>query len=113
MSEEQTFRSDIDHRWFKMKSKAYNGEVRRSEKDFDTLQLGLLLAQGPVALTAKSGFKAAHVVAATGGWLGQHANPRFRPGDAQQIVINTVKKTPGDRGQEHCGQPTSPVQLNV
>jgi hypothetical protein len=36
-----------------MKSKTYNGEVRSSEKDFETLQLGafatpgLLLAQGP------------------------------------------------------------------
>jgi hypothetical protein len=45
-----------------MKSKTYNGEVRSSEKDFETLQLGafatpgLLLAQGPVGLTAKSGF---------------------------------------------------------
>jgi hypothetical protein len=44
-----------------MKSKAYNGEVRSSEKDFETLQLGafatpgLLLAQGPVDLTAGSG----------------------------------------------------------
>jgi hypothetical protein len=75
MSEEQTFRSevgarrrlaptlaDIDHRWFKMKSKTYNGEVRRSEKDFETLQLGafatpgLLLAQRPEGLTAESGF---------------------------------------------------------
>jgi hypothetical protein len=57
----------------KMKSKSYNGALRSSEKYFETLQLGafatagLLLAQGPVALTAKSGFKAAHVVAATGG----------------------------------------------
>jgi hypothetical protein len=40
-----------------MKSKTYNGEVRSSEKDFETLQLGafatpgLLLAQGPVGLT--------------------------------------------------------------
>jgi hypothetical protein len=44
-----------------MKSKTYNGEVRRGEKDFETLQLGafatpgLLLAQGPVGLTAESG----------------------------------------------------------
>jgi hypothetical protein len=44
-----------------MKSKTYNGAVRRSEKDFETLQLGafatpgLLLAQGPVGLTAESG----------------------------------------------------------
>ncbi|HEY2920647.1 MAG TPA: hypothetical protein VGK77_16810, partial [Candidatus Binatia bacterium] len=43
-------------------SKTYNGEVRSSEKDFETLQLGafatpgLLLAQGPVDLTAESGF---------------------------------------------------------
>jgi hypothetical protein len=41
-------------------SKTYNGEVRSSEKDFETLQLGafatpgLLLAQGPVGLTAES-----------------------------------------------------------
>jgi hypothetical protein len=41
-----------------MKCKAYNGEVRSSEKDFETLQSGafatpgLLLAQGPVGLTA-------------------------------------------------------------
>jgi hypothetical protein len=46
-----------------MKSKTYNGAVRRSEKDFETLQLGafatpgLLLAQGSVGLTAESGFK--------------------------------------------------------
>jgi hypothetical protein len=46
-----------------MKSKTYNGEVRSSEKDFETLQLGafatpgLLLAQGPQVLTAESGFK--------------------------------------------------------
>jgi len=45
-----------------MKSKTYKGEVRSSEKDFETLQLGafatpgLLLAQGPVGLTAESGF---------------------------------------------------------
>ena len=45
-----------------MKSKTYNGEVRSSDKDFETLQLGafatpgLLLAQGPVGLTAESGF---------------------------------------------------------
>jgi hypothetical protein len=45
-----------------MKCKAYNGEVRSSEKDFETLQLGafatagLLPAQGPVGLTAESGF---------------------------------------------------------
>ena len=44
-----------------MKSKTYNGEVRSSEKDFETLQLGafatpgLLLAQRPVGLTAESG----------------------------------------------------------
>src|SRR4030095_15847266 len=70
-SEEQTFRSEVNgslplsgHRssWFKTKSKTYNGEVRSSEKDFETLQLGafatpgLLLAQGPVGLTAESGF---------------------------------------------------------
>ena len=42
-----------------MKSKTYNGEVRSSEKDFETLQLGafatpgLLLAQGPQSLTAE------------------------------------------------------------
>jgi hypothetical protein len=45
-----------------MKSKTYNGEVQSSEKDFEALQLsafatpGLLLAQGPVGLTAESGF---------------------------------------------------------
>jgi len=44
-----------------MKSKAYNGEVRSSEKDFETLQLGafatpsLLLAQGPVGLLRNPG----------------------------------------------------------
>jgi hypothetical protein len=44
-----------------MKSKTYKGEERSSEKDFETLQLdafatpGLLLAQGPVGLTAESG----------------------------------------------------------
>ena len=47
-----------------MKSKTYNGEVRSSEKDFETLQLGafatpgLLLAQGSVGLTAESGIDA-------------------------------------------------------
>ena len=47
-----------------MKSKTYNGEVRSSEKEFETLQLGalatpgLLLAQGPVRLTAESGINA-------------------------------------------------------
>ena len=71
ISEEQTFRSEVNgslplrgHRSsvFKMKSKTYNGEVRSSEKDFETLQLGafatpgLLLAQGPIGLTAESGF---------------------------------------------------------
>jgi hypothetical protein len=45
-----------------MKSKTYNGEVRNSEKDFETLQLGafatpgLLFAQRPIGLTAESGF---------------------------------------------------------
>jgi hypothetical protein len=44
-----------------MKSTTYNGEVRSSEKEFETLQLGafatpgLLLAQGPLSLTAESG----------------------------------------------------------
>ena len=70
MSEEQTFRCEVNgslplsgHRSlvFKMKSKTYNGEVRSSEKDFETLQLGafatpgLLLAQGHEDLTAGSG----------------------------------------------------------
>jgi hypothetical protein len=47
-----------------MKCKAYNGEVRSSEQDFETLQLGafatpgLLLAQRPEGLTAESGFRA-------------------------------------------------------
>jgi hypothetical protein len=75
MSEEQTFRSEVNGslplsghrswRWFKMKSKTYNGEVQSSEKDFETLQLGafaipgLLLAQGPAVLTAESRFKRA------------------------------------------------------
>jgi hypothetical protein len=46
-----------------MKSRTYNGEARSSEKDFETLQLGafatpgLLLARGPVGLTAESGLK--------------------------------------------------------
>jgi 23S rRNA (adenine2503-C2)-methyltransferase len=46
-----------------MKSKTYHGEVRSSEKDFETLQLGafatpsLLLAQGLEGLTAESGLK--------------------------------------------------------
>jgi hypothetical protein len=62
MREEQTFLSEVNgslplsgHRSlvFKMKSKTYNGEVRSSEQDFETLQFdafatpGLLLAQGP------------------------------------------------------------------
>ena len=53
----------MDHRWFKMKSTTYNGEVRSSEKDFEILVLGafvtpgLLLAQGPLGLTAESGIK--------------------------------------------------------
>jgi hypothetical protein len=52
--------ADIDRRWFKLKSKTYNGEVRSSEKDFETLQSGafatpgLLLAQGPIGLIAES-----------------------------------------------------------
>jgi hypothetical protein len=43
---------DVDYRWFKMKSKTYNGELRGSEEAFETLELGafatpgLLLAQG-------------------------------------------------------------------
>ncbi|HEY2922398.1 MAG TPA: hypothetical protein VGK77_25745 [Candidatus Binatia bacterium] len=51
-----------------MKSKTDNGEVRSSEKDFETLQLGafatpgLLLAQGPVGLTAESGFNQGKVI---------------------------------------------------
>jgi hypothetical protein len=60
MSEEQTFRSEVNgslplsgHRSsvVQMKSKTYNGELRHSEKDFETLALGafatpgLLLAQ--------------------------------------------------------------------
>jgi hypothetical protein len=46
-----------------MKVRPYNGEVRFSEKDFETLELdafatpGLLLAQRTVSLTAESGFK--------------------------------------------------------
>jgi hypothetical protein len=54
--------ADINHRRFKMKSKAYNGVLRSSEKDFETLQLGvfatpgLLLAQGALGLTVESGF---------------------------------------------------------
>jgi hypothetical protein len=46
-----------------MKFKTYNGEGRNSEKDFETLRLGafatpgLLLAQGPLGLTAESGLK--------------------------------------------------------
>jgi hypothetical protein len=44
-----------------MKFKSYNGAVRSSEKDFETLHLGafatpgLFLAQGPVVLTAEFG----------------------------------------------------------
>jgi hypothetical protein len=44
-----------------MKFKTYNGEVRSSEQDFETLQLGafatpgLLLAQEAVGLIAESG----------------------------------------------------------
>jgi hypothetical protein len=70
MSEKQTFRSEINgslplsgyRSWVvQMKSKTYNDEVRSSEQDFETLQLGafatpgLLLVQGPVGLTAESG----------------------------------------------------------
>jgi hypothetical protein len=70
MSEEQTFRSEVngflplsEHRSsvVQMKSKTYNGEVRSSKKDFETLQLGafatpgLFHAHGPVGLTAKFG----------------------------------------------------------
>jgi hypothetical protein len=55
MSEEQTFRTEVngplplrglDHRWFRMKSKSYNGEVRSSEKNFDTLQLDAFCTPG-------------------------------------------------------------------
>jgi len=44
-----------------MKSKAYNGEVRSSEKDFEPLQLGafatpgLLLARGSAGLLRNAG----------------------------------------------------------
>jgi hypothetical protein len=50
-----------------MKSKTYNGEVRSSEKDFETLQLGafatpgLLLAQEPVGLSLEFGFFAREI----------------------------------------------------
>ena len=69
VSKEQTFRSEVNgplplsgHQSsvFKMKSNAYNGEVRSSEKDFETLQLGafatprLLLAQCRVGLAEES-----------------------------------------------------------
>ena len=53
-----------------MKSKTNNPEVRTSEKDFETLQLGafatpgLLLAQGSGGLTAESGMN--HAIAKTG-----------------------------------------------
>jgi hypothetical protein len=56
-----------------MKSKTYNGEVRSSEKDFETLQLGafatpgLLLAQGPVGLTAESELNRNAMLACVGG----------------------------------------------
>jgi hypothetical protein len=45
-----------------MKSKAYNGEVRSSEKDFETLQLGAFATPGlflahRVCGTAESGFR--------------------------------------------------------
>jgi hypothetical protein len=48
-----------------MKCTAYNGEVRSSEKDFETLQLGafatlgLLPLKGPSGLTAESGINLA------------------------------------------------------
>jgi hypothetical protein len=54
-SKEQTFRSEVngalslsghDRRWFKMKSKTYNGAVRNSAKDFETLQLGAFATPG-------------------------------------------------------------------
>jgi hypothetical protein len=72
MSEEQTFRSEVNgslplsgHRSAVVQDeyKTHNGEVRSSEKDFETLQSGafatpgLLLAQARVGLTAESGFK--------------------------------------------------------
>jgi hypothetical protein len=41
---------------FKIKTKTYDGEVRRKETDFETFT-GLRLAQGPVDLTTKFGFK--------------------------------------------------------
>jgi hypothetical protein len=71
MSEEQTFRIDGNGSLplsgyrssvLQDESATYNDEVRRSEKDFETLQLGafatpgLLLAHGPVGLTAESEF---------------------------------------------------------
>ena len=70
MSEEQTFRSKVNgslppsgHRSSvgQDEARTYNGEALSSEKDFETLQLGafatpgLLLARGPVGLTAESG----------------------------------------------------------
>jgi hypothetical protein len=70
MSEEQTFRSEVNgslplsgHRSsvVNIKCKTYDREVRSSEKDFEPLQSGafatpgLLLAQVPQGLTAESG----------------------------------------------------------
>jgi hypothetical protein len=63
MSEKQTFRSEVNglqplsgHR-----SSVVQDEVRSSEKDFETLQLGAFATAGllkaPVGLTAESGFK--------------------------------------------------------
>jgi hypothetical protein len=70
MSEEQTFRSEVNgslplsgHRSSVVQDEMYDlqWEMRSSEKDFETLQLGafatpgLLLAQGREGLTAESG----------------------------------------------------------
>ena len=104
MSEEQTFRrerngslprADIDHWWFRMKSKPCNDEARSAEQDFETVELGafatpgLLFAQKPVRLTPETRLKTFDIVARV-----RHAGERRHPGSSSVTRIR-VRKSPG------------------
>jgi hypothetical protein len=75
MSEKQTFRSEVNGSLplsgqrpsvVQHECKAYNGEVRSSEKDFETLQLGAFATPDLLllSLTAESELKAVKVLRA-------------------------------------------------